>query len=226
MSGVDRKVLAFLKSNPGATPREVADALGLPYNVVRHALLRLREAGYVVRSSRGGYLVRVGFPALDDVEVNQGGSSESRSGASVAELVGIIEELKSMVMELKARVDRLEQEINLLKKGISTHKARQSKDRKVTDPLLSILSSKGLVTLSEARKLASKPIEVYVNEGVAIPLGDYLVNPEFLSKFKKKFPLSVGEIEKMSPEERGLLDSLIKEGLVYLHAGREYRIIG
>ncbi|RLB06896.1 MAG: hypothetical protein DRG27_06970, partial [Deltaproteobacteria bacterium] len=30
MSGVDRKVLAFLKNNPGATPREVADALGLP----------------------------------------------------------------------------------------------------------------------------------------------------------------------------------------------------
>ncbi len=88
------------------------------------------------------------------------------------------------------------------------------------------MSSKGLVTLSEARKLASKPIEVYVNEGVAIPIGDYLVNPEFLDKFKKKFPLSVGEIEKMSPEERGLLDSLIKEGLVYLHAGREYRIIG
>ncbi len=226
MSGVDRKVLAFLKNNPGATPREVADALGLPYNVVRHALLRLREAGYVVRSSRGGYLVRVGFPALDDVEATQGGGSDSRSGASVAELVGVIEELKSMVMELKARVDRLEQEINLLKKGILTHKARQRKDKKVNDPLLGILSSKGLVTLSEARKLASKPIEVYVNEGVAIPVGDYLVNPEFLDRFKKKFPLSVGEIEKMSPEERGLLDSLIKEGLVYLHAGREYRIIG
>ncbi len=226
MSGVDRKVLAFLKNNPGATPREVADALGLPYNVVRYALLRLREAGYVIRSPRGGYLVRVGFPALDDVEVTQGESSSSRPDISVAELVGTIEELKSVVMELKARVDRLEQEINLLKKGISTHKARQRKDKKVTDSLLSILSGKGLVTLSEARKLASKPIEAYVNEGVAIPIGDYLVDPKFLDRFKKKFPLSVSEVGKLSPEERGLLDSLIKEGLVYLHAGREYRIIG
>jgi len=225
LSGVDRKVLAFLKNNPGATPREVADALGLPYNVVRHALLRLREAGYVVRSPRGGYLVRVGFPALDDAEVARGGSNDSRPDASVAELVGVIEELRSIVMELKARVDRLEQEVNLLKKGIPTHKVRQRKDRKTPDPLLSTLSSKGLVTLSEARKLASKPIEAYINEGVAIPIGNYLVNPEFLDKFKKKFPLSVGEVEKMSPEERGLLDSLIKEGLVYLHAGREYRII-
>jgi len=89
-----------------------------------------------------------------------------------------------------------------------------------------MLSSKGLITLSEARKLATKPIEAYVNEGAAIPVGDYLVNPVFLDKFKKKFPLSVGEVEKMSSEEKGLLDSLIKEGLVYLYAGREYRIIG
>jgi len=96
LSGVDRKVLAFLKNNPGATPREVADALGLPYNVVRHALLRLREAGYVIRSSRGGYLVRVGFPTLDDVEVTQSReSNDQRPGVSVAELIGVIEELKS-----------------------------------------------------------------------------------------------------------------------------------
>jgi len=226
LSGVDRKVLAFLKNNPGATPREVADALGLPYNVVRYALLRLREAGYVVRSPRGGYLVRVGFPALDDIESTQSKNDDMQSGISTAELISIIEELRSMVMDLKAKVDRLEQEINLLKKGIPAHRSRQRKDKKATDPLLNVLSSKGLITLGEARKLASKPIEAYVNEGVAIPVGNYLVSPEFLDNFKKKFPLSVSEIEKMSPEERGLLDSLIKEGLVYLHAGREYRIIG
>jgi len=226
LSGVDRKVLAFLKNNPGATPREVADALGLPYNVVRYALLRLREAGYIVRSPRGGYLVRVGFPALDDVEVTQGKSSNTQSGVSVAELLSLVEELRSMVMELRAKVDRLEQEINLLKKGIPTYRMKQKKDKRVTDPLLSLLSSKGIIPLSEARKLAVKPIEAYVNEGTAIPVGNYLVNPELLDKFKKKFPLSISEVEKLSPEERGLLDSLIKEGLVYLHAGREYRIIG
>ncbi len=226
MSGVDRKVLAFLKNNPGATPREVADALGLPYNAVRYALLRLREAGYVIRSPRGGYLVRVGFPALDDIEATQSKNNDTQPSISTAELVSVVEELRSMVMELKAKVNRLEQEINLLKKGIPARRTRQRKDKKVADPLLSMLSSKGLITLSEARKLASKPIEAYVNEGVAIPVGNYLVSPGFLDNFKKKFPLSVSEIEKMSPEERALLDSLIKEGLVYLHAGREYRVIG
>ncbi|RLG78799.1 MAG: hypothetical protein DRO10_02110, partial [Thermoprotei archaeon] len=60
---VDRKVLAFIKLNPGATPREIADGLGLPYNTVRGAILRLREAGYLIRSSRGGYVVRVGLPS-------------------------------------------------------------------------------------------------------------------------------------------------------------------
>jgi len=226
LSGVDRKVLAFLKNNPGATPREVADALGLPYNAVRYALLRLREAGYVIRSPRGGYLVRVGFPALDDIEATQSKNNDTQPSISTAELVSVVEELRSMVMELKAKVNRLEQEINLLKKGIPARRTRQRKDKKVADPLLSMLSSKGLITLSEARKLASKPIEAYVNEGVAIPVGNYLVSPGFLDNFKKKFPLSVSEIEKMSPEERALLDSLIKEGLVYLHAGREYRVIG
>lgn len=227
MTSVERRVLSYLKSNPGATPREVADALGIPYRVVRVAIMRLRESGYVVRSSRGGYLVRVGLPATDDSTVSKGGASDS-SSVSVAELVSLIESLRGEIEELKARVGRLEQELNLLKKALPSLKSKEApmKERApVQDPLLATLKGRGLIRLGEARRLAVRNISEYVNDGKVVPVGEYLVDPEFLSRFKQRFPLRVSEVRNLSDVERTLLNALIKEGLVYLYAGREYRLI-
>ncbi len=229
MTSVERRVLSYLKSNPGATPREVADALGLPYRVVRVAIMRLRESGYVVRSSRGGYLVRVSMPSPDTSSVTAQGRVSGSESISIAELVDLIESLRSDVNELKARVGRLEQELNLLKKGLSStvvsKKVRAGRMSHPQDPLLATLRGHGVVRLSEARKLAVRNISEYVSEGKVVPIGEYLVDPEFLSSFKQRFPLRVSDVRGLSEVERNLLNALIKEGLVYLHAGREYRLV-
>ncbi len=219
MSEVDRRILMFLKNNPGATPREVADALGLPYNTVRRAILRLREAGYVVRSSRGGYLVRVGAPLSSVTTL----SSDTHAGGG-AELLKVLKELEGIKEELRTlrnRVDRLEQEINLIKKGIKIEKPRPVSE----DPLLAALRNRGIIRMSEARKLASKPLTTYINDGQATPIGEYLVSQEMLESFKRRFPIKLSNVSNLSKEERSLLDAMIKEGMVYLHAGREYRLI-
>ena len=68
-------------------------------------------------------------------------------------------------------------------------------------------------------------MEHYFRKGLAIPLGDVIASPRFLSEFKKKFPLKVSDVKKLSPGERDLLDAMIRDGMVYLYGGREYRLI-
>lgn len=227
---VDRKVLAYIKSNPGATPREIADALGLPYNVVRYALLRLREAGYLIRSSRGGYVVRVALPSGLDEELEAPvpvGTSVTRQETVKPEIEGVIEvikELKGAVDELRKRVDRLEKELNLLKRGIEPSNVKRQR-REEKDPLIAELDRRGVVSLSEARNLARGALDHYIRKGVAVPVGDVIASPKFLDLFKKKFPLRLSDVKKLPPGEKELLDAMIREGMVYLHGGREYRLI-
>ncbi len=227
---VDRKVLAYIKSNPGATPREIADALGLPYNVVRYALLRLREAGYLIRSSRGGYVVRVALPSGLDEELEGPTHPSTPSTGTLAgepkneEVIKAIQELKAIVEELRKRVERLEKELNLLKKGIELSNLKKQR-REDKDPLIAELDRKGVVRLSEARKLARGSLDHYIRKGIAVPVGDVIASPKFLEMFKKKFPLRLGDVRKLPPGEKELLDAMIREGMVYLHGGREYRLI-
>ena len=219
---VDRKVLAFIKLNPGATPREIADGLGLPYNTVRGAILRLREAGYLIRSSRGGYVVRVGLPSSVEDELTPAQVSRSQA-ETLAELKTVILDLREAVEELTRRVDRLEKELNLLKKGIQPKHPPRPRER--GDPLLKELRRSGVIKLGDAARLAREPLENYFKRGLAVPVGGLIISAEFLERFKKRFPLSMSEVQSLSREEKELLNEMTREGLIYLHGGREYRLI-
>ena len=229
---VDQRVLAFLKNNPGATPREIADALGIPLSSVRAALYRLREAGYVVRSTRGGYVVRV-TPSLI-TEVPAGVSSEDLREIKnlINQLVSTVSSLKEEVDRLSTRVKKLEHELNLLRKAYSrlnevgeTGRDSDRTGKAGRDPLIEEINKKGILSIDEARKLARKPLEVYISNELLIPISGYLVSQKFFNNFKARFPLHISEVRNLSTAERLLLDAMIKEGLVYLHAGKEYRII-
>ncbi len=215
---VDRKVLAFIKENPGSSPREIADALGIPYGSVRSAIMRLREAGYLIRSSRGGYVVRAGLP--EGLEEELGVPEQRVRNEDLRAFTEAINELRALIGSLEERVSKLEKELNLLKKGLTP-----SQGRKVLGGLEERLEGAGVIKASLASKLSGKPIQAYVREGKAVVVGDLLVSPEFLKKFKSKFPLKVSEVRKLKQEERELLNAMIKEGLIYLHGGREYRLV-
>ncbi len=221
---VDRKVLAFIKENPGATPREIADALGIPYSSARSAILRLREAGYLIRSSKGGYIVRSALPSGLDEELSGIPSKESAGSSELRELTKGLRELREIVEDLRGRVERLEHEINILKAGL---KPRERVERKPSSKkgLIEVLEERGAIKASEAVKLAGGSLDPYVRSGKVILIGSLVVSPEFLNTFKKKFPLKVSEVGRLTQPEKELLDIMIREGIVYLHGGREYRII-
>ena len=219
---VEERVLSYLRVNPGATPREVADALGISLVSVRIAINRLRELGYVIRSSKGGYVVRVSqeLPTPTDIISN----TQSTENVVFDSIIKLVNELSSKISELEGRVGRLEKEVNYIKRSLpkipSKHVGSEGSDK-----LISTLKLRSILSVNEVREIISKPLEEYVREGKVVVVNDLVVSSEFLKNFKSKFPIKVSEINKLSPEELKLLEALVRSNQAYLYSGVEYRLL-
>ncbi|OYT52078.1 MAG: hypothetical protein B6U73_00620 [Desulfurococcales archaeon ex4484_204] len=227
---VDRRVLTFLRNNPGSTPREIADALGLSINTVRVAIARLREAGFIMRSSRGGYVAKVVAPSSLLEEGHQWDRGAEISGTdTLSELREEIASLAKDVNYIKKRLERMETEINIIKKALQSSLKQSRADlcrtAREEDKLLAELRSRMVIPINEAKQLTSKPLETYVVKRDLVLVSKYTVLRSFYEEFKKKFPIKLNEVKRLSAAEKGLLDAMIKDGMVYLHGGREYRLI-
>ncbi|MEM0454115.1 MAG: helix-turn-helix domain-containing protein [Sulfolobales archaeon] len=217
----EEKVLSYLRTHPGATPREVADALGIGLTSVRIAINRLRELGYVIRSSRGGYVVRIATNNVTpyDNAINLKQHSDNN------ELLKTINELVNKVDELEARIRKLEDDVKYIRKSLPKISVKTMRSDKDLDKLLSTLKLRGIISLSEARELANKPLEDYINSGEILVIADSVVYPDLLNSFRSKFPIKVSSINNLSNEEVKLLEALIKSNQVYLFSGIEYRFL-
>jgi len=228
---VEERVLEYLRGNPGATPREIADALGTSLASVRVALNRLRELGYVIRSSRGGYVVRVAQQPVITYSAStptaprvEGGST----GTAGQDLMRVINELVAKVSELSERVSKLEGEVRYIKKSLPFINNRRGVSRASEgggDQVNSILKLRGVITVEEFKSLTSKPIDHYINSNKVVVIDNLVVEPNFLKKFKSRFPIKVSEVGRLSPEEQKLLEAMVKLGHAYLHSGMEYRVV-
>ncbi len=219
---IEERVLSYLKNNPGATPREIADAIGVSLASVRAAINKLRESGLVIRSSRGGYVARV---SSDLNTVEYPASKRAARGFSIDDLTNVVNDLLAKIDELSERVAKLEGEIKFIKKSLPDIRVKSSKNGD-NDKLLTALELRHLLPINEALKLSSKTLEEYVSSGKVAVIDELVVSLKFLNKFKSKLPIKVGEVDKLSSEERRLLDALIKAGHVYLYSGVEYRLAG
>lgn len=217
---IEERVLSYLKNNPGATPREIADAIGVSLASVRAAINKLRESGLVIRSSRGGYVARV---SSDLNTVEYPASKRAARGFSIDDLTNVVNDLLAKIDELSERVAKLEGEIKFIKKSLPDIRVKSSKNGD-NDKLLTALELRHLLPINEALKLSSKTLEEYVSSGKVAVIDELVVSLKFLNKFKSKLPIKVGEVDKLSSEERRLLDALIKAGHVYLYSGVEYRL--
>ncbi|MEM3923581.1 MAG: winged helix-turn-helix domain-containing protein [Zestosphaera sp.] len=231
-----RKIIEYLKSNPGAMPREIADALGVSIGMVRIALLRLRELGYVVRSGKGGYVVKSGagdlgarksvedFYEETQKQAKREASTRAEKDSStlrehldieISELRNEVNELKKIVESLSDRVNKIETEFTLLMKSLKTEKkVREEVSEASVDAIVrvDILRNRGV------------SLDSLVRSGNYVVVGNYVVLHSFMEEFKKRFPISLREVKNLKDEERELLNAMVSEGLAYLHAGKEYRL--
>lgn len=233
MTSIEDMVLAYLKKNPGSNPRKIADALGLSLTRVRIALLRLRDRGQVVRTSRG--YVAVAQPR--DLEAYQvRGPPASQAGIRAAEASSRLDALEKRMSVLEARLDALEEKLGMLAKELEklgeTLKRGGGRGPRIRGArprvreLGEVLEERKVIRLDEARRYAvSRSLKDYLDSGEAVFLGGLIVGKDFYDEFRSRFPVPVGEVSRLSREEKMLLEAMVSEGLAYLHAGREYRLV-
>lgn len=232
-----KKIIEYLKSNPGAMPREIADALGVSIGMVRIALLRLRESGYLVRSGKGGYVVKSGAGDLETRRLADAGTYEEpreqvrkevnelverdlialreHLDAELSELRNEVNELRKIVESLGDRVSKIETEFTLLMKSLKPEKkVKEEVSKAGGDAIMR-------VDVARSRGIS---VDSLVRSGNYVVVGNYVVLQSFMEEFRRKFPIPLKEVKNMKDEERELLNAMVSEGLAYLHAGREYRL--
>ncbi|MCC6046601.1 MAG: winged helix-turn-helix transcriptional regulator [Desulfurococcaceae archaeon] len=220
---VEQRILRYLRENPGATPRAIADALGISLTQVRVVLNRLRDLGYVTRVPGGGYYARAMQSPANASEVEVEGTSATPTPTGVLD---VVKGLESEVRELRQRLEKLEKEVRELRiavESLGRTRVQQSQEQ-LQDRFTKEVKARKVLKLSEALAIASKPLDEYVKAGVVKVFADLVVDREFFEEFSRKFPIKKAQLNELSDMERELLNSLIKEGLVYLYGGREYRL--
>jgi len=235
------RILKYLIENPGATPREIADNIGVSISTVRKILYKLRDRGLVRRGETGYIATKANienirqtenFATIATEEVQHNTRTYTQEKQNIIEhidtmdykqLYEMISKITKILNELSAKVNTLEKEVEELRK-ILRKQDISDKQVKAKDKLSLIIRNRKIMPINEILDYLSKPLEEYVNNGIIIVLGNHVIDKEFYENFKSKFPLRVDSIKELTNKEKTLLKLLIEEGLIYLHAGREYRL--
>lgn len=221
---IDDLVLSFLRRRPYSKPREIADSLGISVISVRHSLLRLRERGLVVRTSRG-YAARTGARAV------QAPGAEEMAGASQG-VSKDLEELKERVSELEKALEDALENLSKLEKEVSEMRivlkalqaGRPARDQK--DPFLERISQEKIMTIPEARKEAAKhmgSLEHYIDKGRILVIGDLVVERSLYESLISRMPIRVEDMNRLAAKERILVEAMISEGILFIDRGREIK---
>ncbi|MCD6301500.1 MAG: winged helix-turn-helix transcriptional regulator [Staphylothermus sp.] len=152
-------------------------------------------------------------------------------------LINKINLLEERIKNLETKLQGLLNEIEGLKKQISftkvekepntkTHKQikenvvqpapRPKKQDKLPEPIMSI---------QEAQRVLGSIIDSLIRCGKVEIVGSLVVDSEFYESFKKRFPLSIRDAEKLPPMEKRLLEEMNREAIVIIHAGKYYKLI-
>ncbi|MEM1610223.1 MAG: winged helix-turn-helix transcriptional regulator [Sulfolobales archaeon] len=227
-SNIDKLVLSYLQRHPYSKPREIADGLGFSIITVRYALLRLREKGLVVRTSKG-YIAR---SQAKMEAIQEGGEDIHIHG--VGDLSKEISELKERIAELEKTLEDTLENLSKLEKEVSELKifirALQTpgKQQRQRDQFLEKLSQEKLMTIAEARKEASRQmgsLEYYIDRGEVVIVGDFVVDKQFYESLVSRMPIKVEDMNSLSAKEKILVEAMISEGLVYIDKGKEIKPI-
>ncbi|MGC9009693.1 MAG: FaeA/PapI family transcriptional regulator [Sulfolobales archaeon] len=236
---VDKTILEFLKKHPNSRPREIADALGFSIVVVRSSLYRLRERGYVARTSRG-YVAKTSPEPRSLLETHEEKISRETSESYIKDLAELKNELNDVIDRISeiektlqdfgetiAKLEKQYNEIKVLVKNLQS--LYELSHRKApSDPLVSKLLSEKILSISEARKYASEglgSLDKYIESGVAVIIGKFVVSKEFYDSIVAKLPIEADKLNELSAKEKILIETLINEGYAYIDPNHIIRFL-
>lgn len=241
------KILVHLHQNPGAALKDLLAAHGASARAIRTAIYRLKSNGYIERAGSGYVLTSKGEWFVKNVlmkgaikeraEMGEPGSEasaerelpldrppaelgDSTLRASVSELASRVEALEREVESMRSVLGRVVREVKVLKKSveeISRSISRSAEERQALP--------KPVMDVREALSTIGSQLERLRLEGKVEVVGSLVVDKGFYESFKKKFPMSASDLERLTDLERMLLSEMVRDARVIVRAGKEYRLI-
>lgn len=228
------KILQFLVENPGATIKELSLALGISQNLARKIIYRLKNKGFVEKSGDGYVLSGKGTWFLEDIlkaKKEPRKKRESEEKPSISKMIPIKEEgfseelFSSRINDLMNKIKQIEEQLIKIKDELESLKKILDKWKK-TERVVTRRLHKPVVSLQEAISMYGGLLESMRSEGSVILIGSLAVDREFYEEFRKKFPITIDDKEKLNEYEQILLEEMIKDARVIVSGGKLYKLIG
>lgn len=219
------RVLDYISSNPGTTVKEISRELGLSPQLVSRVIQRLKAVGYIEKvgsgyraSGRGVELTNfsrsIEKASSGEEAIGKGVEVERSFSTEVEEVKKRIEALERRVSELSRLVKSLNLEVESIKKYLATCRQSSNSER-----------VRSVMEYDEASTIYGEKLQSLIYSGKLIRVGSIVVDQAFYRLFIEKFPINIREVDELSDEEKTLLEALKESGEIYLHAGKEYRLI-
>jgi len=128
-----------------------------------------------------------------------------------------LEEALSIIEETRKQIEELKRVLNekIKEKKIKEDKSKE-KPTKLPMPIMSI---------EEARSVLGPYFNTLVLNGRIEIIGSLAVDSSYYKEFRKKFPLSIKDAEKLPPMEQKLLEEMKRDARVIIHGGKYYKLI-
>lgn len=239
------KIIEFLYDNPGASIKDVAQGLGISLNLARAILYRLKSKGIVGKSAYGYVLTDIGESIAKKIMAKFGGEAEAREKEHIdkevietrrefkavegpvkaaygdlSEFENKLRNLEEKIASLDRLLSNLKKELRNLRMALDEAKKSGTKRKRRIDRL-----PKPIMSFMDARDLLGDSLHSLIYSGKVIVVGSLVVDSDYYNDFISRFPISRKEAEKLSDQEKLLLEQLKNEGKIYLYAGKEYRLV-
>lgn len=240
-----QRLLEALKENPGITIKELATLLSANASRVKATTYRLKSLGYVEKVGKGYVITDRGLKFLEHVQklkfrtgVSKGGDTTSNHEKSLiveckppftekpatdlqqqqldTNALHAVNSIFEKLKEIEKRLLLLEAQVKSLERAITTMQKKPEITRVPEAPVMHY---------NEAVLKHGPTIDKMLDEKRLIRVGSLVVDAEFYTLFRSKFPIKLVDVDKLLPQERLLLEEMRREALVVLYSGKEYRLV-
>lgn len=248
------KILEFIRENPGVGVKDIATMMNISPNLARRIVYSLKSSGYIEKTGmgyivtdKGEWLLRKLLPSID----GSSGEAPPTEQASMKEekkehikleakkdeiepenredLDGLkeklfslekrLEEALNIIEETKKQIEKLKQ---ILNEKMKEKEKKVGKDRPKEKPMKLPMP---IMSIEEARSILGSYFNTLVLSGRIVIIGSLAVDSSYYKEFRKKFPISVKDAEKLPPMEQMLLEEMKRDARVIIHGGKYYKLI-
>jgi DNA-binding Lrp family transcriptional regulator len=211
---------------------------------INNVLLKKKESGSREEVDRGGNKpgAEVGGEIREkntvvvkeeNRKVAEEGIANTREVSIDKEYIERIKVLEERISVLEENVKKLYEEIENIKERIDKIKSLEEKQVRQAKIGAEIRArprrNEGLpepiMHFEDARRIIGLQLDTLIRSGRVVVVGSLVVDSEFYEEFKKRFPMSIRDAEKLPYMERRLLEEMNREAIVIIRAGKFYDLV-